>query len=132
MIIPKGYVETSPGIWSHPSRVSGGVEARQPEPHQGSALVRNAQAPQGSGKGLGASRVEPDRSGRTKITVSLHARLRREFDEHDNLRASLKPLVDAVAGSLGVPDNHPGITWEYGQSVSRMAPCVVVAMEVEE
>ena len=54
------------------------------------------------------------------------------MDSHDNLRASLKPLADAVAASLGVPDNHPGLVWEYSQAVTRMERGVVVGVEVRQ
>lgn len=61
--------------------------------------------------------------------MTLLAMLRREFDEHDNLRASLKPLVDAIAGSLGVPDNDRRVRWQYAQARTAGEPMVVVLME---
>lgn len=39
----------------------------------------------------------------------------RALDGHDNLRASLKAPVDAVAGWLGTDDADPRITWRYAQ-----------------
>lgn len=61
--------------------------------------------------------------------MTLLALLRREFDAHDNLRASLKPLVDAIAGSLGVPDNDRRVRWQYSQARTAGEPRVVVVME---
>lgn len=55
---------------------------------------------------------------------------RRLMDDHDNLRASMKPLVDAIAERLGVPDNDPRLVWEYGQvQTSRAGVLVRVAVE---
>lgn len=39
----------------------------------------------------------------------------RGLDEHDNLRASLKAPVDAVAIWLGRDDADKSIQWQYGQ-----------------
>lgn len=45
----------------------------------------------------------------------------RELDEHDNLRMSLKWIVDAIAAELtnnyipGMADSDKKITWEYKQ-----------------
>lgn len=61
--------------------------------------------------------------------MTLLALLRREFDEHDNLRASLKPLVDAIAGTLGVPDNDRRVRWQYAQARTAGEPKVLVVME---
>lgn len=35
--------------------------------------------------------------------------------DDDNLRDALKGVRDGVADALGVPDNHPKVTWEYAQ-----------------
>lgn len=55
----------------------------------------------------------------------------RIHDGHDNLRASLKPLVDAIAETLGVPDDHPGIAWEYSQSETTGRVGVIVTIETK-
>ena len=34
----------------------------------------------------------------------------------DNLQGAFKACRDAVATWLGVPDNHPGVAWEYAQA----------------
>jgi hypothetical protein len=41
----------------------------------------------------------------------------KRMDEHDNLPASFKHVVDAVAACLGLPkrDNDPRLRWHYGQ-----------------
>lgn len=51
------------------------------------------------------------------------------FDGHDNLRASLKPLVDAIAETLGVADADSRVEWEYAQAESRGEPGVIVTLE---
>lgn len=61
--------------------------------------------------------------------MTLLALLRREFDAHDNLRASLKPIVDAIAGSLGVPDNDCRVRWQYAQARTAGEPRVIVTVE---
>mgnify|MGYP007069083806 CR=1 FL=1 len=131
--IPTSYVETSPGVWCHPSRVRR-VEACQPEPDRGPALEREAPAPESGGSGVGA-RVIERRVGTVRpseavvLVVTLIAMLRREFDAHDNLRAALKPLVDAIAASLGVPDNDRRVRWQYAQARTAGAARVVVMVE---
>lgn len=51
------------------------------------------------------------------------------MDEHDNLKASLKPLVDAIAASLGLEDKDGRIVWQYGQTTTRGKPGVTVTVE---
>ena len=130
--IPTCYVETSPGVWCHPSRVRR-METGQPEPDCGPALDREAPAPQSGSTRLGASRAgkrgRPVQAAGPAVVVTLLAMLRREFDEHDNLRASLKPLVDAIAGTLGVPDNDKRVRWQYAQARTAGAARVVVTVE---
>ena len=130
--IPPSYVETSPGIWCHPSRVCR-VAAGQPEPDGGAALDRQAPASEGGATRVGArdrgERQRPVPAAGPAVVVTLLALLRREFDEHDNLRASLKPLVDAIAGSLAVQDNDRRVRWQYAQARTAGEPRVVVVME---
>jgi hypothetical protein len=48
----------------------------------------------------------------------------------DNLQGAFKAMRDEVARFLGVPDNHPAVTWEYGQrrgGVGEYAVAIVVA-----
>lgn len=136
--IPESYVETSAGVWAHPSRVRRGVEASQPEQDGGRALDREAPAPQGGGTGLGGGAGrKPRRRGagvpKPAVVLRIHLaarfRLGRLFDGHDNLAASLKPLVDAIAGTLGLPDKDSRIAWEYSQAETRGEPCVIVTFE---
>ena len=130
--IPTCYVETSPGVWCHPSRVRR-VETGQPEPDCGPALEREAPTPESGGAGVGAGvvkkRVGTVRPSEVVVVVTMIAMLRREFDAHDNLRASLKPLVDAIAASLGVPDNDRRLRWQYAQQRTDGAARVVVTVE---
>lgn len=51
------------------------------------------------------------------------------MDAHENLRIGLKPLVDAIATSLGIDDADPRVTWEYGQQKTAGEPCVAVVIE---
>ena len=37
------------------------------------------------------------------------------LDAHDNLRSSLKSVVDGIAAKAGVPDNDARIEWRYAQ-----------------
>src|SRR4051812_37553527 len=39
----------------------------------------------------------------------------RALDGHDNLQASCKATIDAIAQWLGVDDRDPRVTWRYGQ-----------------
>ena len=130
--IPASYVETSPGVWCHPSRVRR-VEAGQPEPNGGPTLEREAPAPEGRSTGMGtggnAKRSRTVSPAGGVVVVTMLALLRREFDEHDNLRASLKPLVDAIAGSLGVQDNDARVRWQYAQQRTAGRPRVIVLIE---
>jgi hypothetical protein len=72
-------------------------------------------------------------AGEVCVVVHLAARFERgrTLDQHDNLRAALKPLVDAIAETLGVADDHPGIAWEYSQAETRGQPGVIVTMEIK-
>lgn len=133
--IPAHFIRLDNGTYAHPSRVRGRLEAGQPKPESGRALVEEAQPAEGSGPGMGQGggggskqRRRPARPSGVVI-VHLHARLRRIFDEHDNLRASMKPLVDAIAESIGVKDNDRRVIWEYSQSTTRGDAGVTVTME---
>lgn len=54
------------------------------------------------------------------VTVTLTRIAPRPLDSHDNLRASLKAVVDGAADWLGVKDNDPRVSWAYAQE--RAAP----------
>ena len=109
------------------------METGQPEPDCGPALEREAPTPESGGAGVGAGvvkkRVGTVRPSEVVVVVTMIAMLRREFDAHDNLRASLKPLVDAIAASLGVPDNDRRLRWQYAQQRTDGAARVVVTVE---
>ena len=38
------------------------------------------------------------------------------LDDHDNLRAAFKHVVDEIAAWVGVPDAHPVFSWRYAPS----------------
>ena len=61
------------------------------------------------------------------ITVVLTRVSARQLDT-DNLAAAFKACRDGVADWLGVPDNNPGITWEYGQRKGKGCPRAEVAV----
>jgi hypothetical protein len=44
----------------------------------------------------------------------------RPLDGHDNLRESAKACVDGIADWLGVKDNDPRVSWEYGQERGKV------------
>jgi hypothetical protein len=48
------------------------------------------------------------------VVVTLTRIAPRALDD-DNLRSAWKGPRDQVATFLGVPDNHPGIRWDYAQ-----------------
>lgn len=58
-------------------------------------------------------RALPVVSGPVRVKVTRIAP--RALDAHDNLRASLKAVVDGIADWLKSKDNDPRITWDYGQ-----------------
>ena len=82
--IPPSYVETSPGIWCHPSRVCR-VEAGLAKPDGGAALEREAPAPEGGATRVGAGnrgeRHRPVPAAGPAVVVTLLALLRREFEQ---------------------------------------------------
>ena len=53
------------------------------------------------------------------------------MDSHDNLRASLKPLVDAIALSIGTTDDNKALRWQYSQCITQGERGVTVTMEIE-
>ncbi len=136
--IPAHYVRLPDGSFNHPSRVPRSLGSGQPEPDTGPALVDQAQAPEAGRKRLGRS--DARKSGRARrdpkgaapvVRVHFHVRfpVRGTLDEHDNLRASLKPLVDAIAATLGVSDDDDRVAWEYSQGETRGEPGVTVLVE---
>lgn len=136
--IPPNYILGPDGNYYHSSRVDRALATNKPESNGGSALVREARPPAGCGKGVatGADR-KPARLRRAAsgqgavVRVGILCILPRLMDEHDNLRAGCKPLVDAIAASLGVPDNHPGVEWFYGQMRGPVER-VIVTIEVHK
>lgn len=55
---------------------------------------------------------------------------RRLVDEHDNLRTGAKPLVDAIAKTLGFADDaDPRLHWEYAQVLTTGQQGVIVKIE---
>ncbi len=135
--IPSHFIRLPDGSYAHPSRVRGLLAPDQPKPDGGPALERQAPAPEGRGKRV-ARELRPKRNGSRgaqagsgRVVVHLSARVERGrlLDGHDNLRAALKPLVDAIAETMGVPDDHPGIAWEYSQAETTGQACVIVTME---
>jgi len=98
-------------------------------------LERDASAQETGGTGVAGSNTGRKPGGRTdpeaspRVCVTLHVRSRKLMDEHDNLKASLKPLVDAIAASLGLEDKDGRIVWQYGQTTTRGKPGVTVTVE---
>ena len=72
----------------------------------------------------GAQAVAPD----VPVVVTLTRIAPRALDG-DNLQGAFKAMRDEVAKWIGVPDNHPSVTWEYGQrrgGVGEYAVSIVV------
>ena len=94
----------------------GAVETRQSE--QAAPLV---------------SRPQGQQAGKTSVgyRVCLVAHLKRPMDGHDNLRASLKPLVDAIAATLGIDDGDKRIEWDYHQIKDRTEGVAVKITETK-
>lgn len=139
--IPAHYVETTPGTFCHPSRVLRQVDASQPEQHQGGTLGHAPPASKAGGPGVARrKRRNPDPGGGSPrdatpvLTIHLvvHRKPGKLFDGHDNLRSALKPLVDAIAASLGIEDKDPRVVWEYSQAEHRGPDGVVVIAEWEK
>lgn len=63
--------------------------------------------------------------------MTLLVRSRSLMDSHDNLRASLKPLVDAIALSMGVSDDNPALRWQYEQCKTKGDPGVTITLELK-
>lgn len=62
--------------------------------------------------------------------ISLIQVRRRLLDEHDNLRISTKPTVDAITKWLGFSsDGDPLLRWEYGQIVTAGDEGMIVKIE---
>ena len=131
--VPSHWIETKDG-WAHPSRVRS-VATPEPQQDQGRTLEPDVSTRKGKRQVLG------ERDGRKSgnldglaeafgLVVTLHVRQRgRLMDEHDNLKAACKPLVDAIAASLGVPDDDPRIRWQYSEAVTSGELGVIVMME---
>ncbi|MBA3622884.1 MAG: hypothetical protein H0W48_00135 [Methylibium sp.] len=63
-------------------------------------------------------------------TVTLTRIAPRPLDQHDNLQASCKAIVDEIADRLGVKDNDVRVQWKYAQE--RGAPkTYAVRVEVQ-
>lgn len=60
--------------------------------------------------------------------ISLSVQGRRRMDD-DNLVASLKPLRDAIARSLGIDDGDSRVVWQYSQTETRGQQGVIVSLE---
>lgn len=66
--------------------------------------------------------------GSVEVVVSLVACRRNELDDDNNV-ASLKPLRDAIAETLGLDDGDRRIRFECGQTETRGRQGVIVKIE---
>lgn len=64
--------------------------------------------------------------------ITLVTCRRRLLDSHDNARAALKPLVDAIAESIGLADADHRIQWEYAQCRTDGQQGVLVKIELSD
>lgn len=91
---------------------AGQLEAGQSEPASPPPLVR---------------RIENVAAGPAGVAyrIQITARRKRLLDD-DNLIASIKPLRDAIAATLGIDDGDPRLCFECGQvKSSATEDCVV-------
>jgi hypothetical protein len=89
---------------------------------------------QPAGALVGRQAPQPSRPARlvagAEVTVTLVAHLARRLDT-DNLAHALKPLRDAIAGTLEVDDGDERLRWEYGQVETRGREGVTVKVEAK-
>jgi hypothetical protein len=92
--------------------------------------------------GLQPQKPKPDKRGKKQnsqlegseerrgFRIQLICVRRRLLDEHDNLRASLKAVVDRITYRLGFDDDaDPLLHWSYGQTRTMEHEGVVVLIE---
>ena len=53
------------------------------------------------------------------VTVTLTRISAGMLDAHDNLRGSLKTVVDEIADQYKLPDNDPQFDWRYAQEKAK-------------
>lgn len=53
------------------------------------------------------------------VTVTLTRISAGELDAHDNLRSSLKAVVDQIAEEYRLPDNDKRFDWQYAQEKAK-------------
>lgn len=111
--IPPTYVETSPGVWCHPSRGMGTVAVPKPQPETGRALEQDLSRRRSGQAGLAGG---ADTASGCCVEVDLIACVHRRCDD-DNITAGCKPLRDAVAASLGLDDGDPRLIFRVHQVV---------------
>lgn len=91
---------------------------------------------------VGGQKSEPVRRGkgedrgvekvRTRLAyrITIVSMRRRLVDEHDNLRAAYKPLVDRITTALRFfTDSDPRLEWNYSQVVIRGRPGTIVQID---
>lgn len=129
--VPLNYVQVSPDVWSHPSRV-GSLRAAIPE--QAGGKPASDIAGQTRGKGSVVKGVAPTKRRSPVGRVCLIACRNREIDRDHNLAYAFKFLQDTIADSLipglaaGRADSH--FRWEYGQHETRGEQGTIVLIEI--
>lgn len=96
--------------------VLGGLETKKPKPNPSPSLARQPLKFKSGKEGVG-------------VCITLCSHRRRLLDSHDNLRSSTKPLVDAIAKTIGLDDADPRIKWQYHQLETKGREGVVVTIE---
>ena len=74
--------------------------------------------------------VAKHKSGPCRVVVSFVALLKRTLDD-DNLVASIKPLRDSIAASLGIDDGDKRITFQYQQLQTKGCEGVIIRIEIQ-
>lgn len=114
----KGWIENPDGSWSPGPRRApvGGVEAGRPERSKVPALD-------------GGSKQRKAGAGRLAVRVVLIS-CRHRLTDDDGVAASLKPVRDAVAASLGLDDADRRIKFECEQHRTDGEEGVIVKVEM--
>lgn len=94
----------------------GKLDSKINQPHTRRALGKDVSARKKGTRGVG-------------YRVVLISCCRRYADSHDNLRHSMKPLVDAIANTFGLDDADPRIDWNYSQVKTNGQQGVIVMIE---
>lgn len=114
----KGFTQNPDGSWSKSGNTLDRVEASKPKLHQRSE-VENKEL------------VQRQEGVAFCITIIVFGR--KLMDKHDNLKSSVKPIVDSITAELGFrSDDDPLLHWQYGQVATDAETGCLVTIETIE